>query len=530
MPFPFEGRKGDAAPTPEEFRYYGEEEASTCKSNREPSANSENFRSRKKQQRRNKSSRLRTHEPGLWRLHSSNPVTAVRDHARERRGNRSRRRNNGTSGSLRFPCASWKPKFSGKERSFFSGGDIAPRGRGPTRQAKRSVDANNPDDLASTGPQPPPREEQTKLPPTGKANREPLSLTFHRCCCWWWWWCSVACIAPRPPRPQRSSAARETTRICPAAPPHARPSRPPGGRARGRGSERDGRQISISPPLPSRSGSNPARRDATRRSPPPPPPPPPPPQPERSPRSVARASLATEQLAARVEGRERERVVVACLVVWCGVARRWISLSLLEGMMPQRSRWGEVALRREGGGVKNTHAREPLPSCRASCDASDPPVGFAERDSVTAPASPTAPAPPVCLPPPQPSPPSTHFYSSRAGDGPGSSAARRFRAAGPVGGRGPPSRAEWRLAAGVGEPVASFLGFPCGILSRLPQASALDACAGARFLVGAAARPGSPVPAEPDAPFQSRPRLPFGLSLTWGCARNSILFPDLRSG
>jgi len=60
---------------------------------------------------------------------------------------------------------------------------------------------------------------------------------------------------------------------------------------------------------------------------------------------------------------------------------------------------------------------------------------------------------------------------------------------------------------GVGEPVASFLGFPCGILSRLPQASALDACAGARFLVGAAARPGSPAPAEPDAPFQSRPRL-----------------------
>ena len=240
----------------------------------------------KKQQRRNKSSRLRTHEPGLWRLHSSNPVTAVRDHARERRGNRSRRRNNGTSGSLRFPCASWKPKFSGKEGSFFSRRRRYGRPARPAEvQPGRPTDLQTPTTRATS--RRPAGAPTTPTPTDGKAKREPLPLTFLRCC-WWWWW-SVACIAPRPPRPQRCSAAREATRICPAAPPHARPSPPPrrkSARERQRASEIEGRDRSP-PPLPSRIEPRP--------------------QPERSPRSVARASLATEQLAARVEGgRETE--------------------------------------------------------------------------------------------------------------------------------------------------------------------------------------------------------------------------------
>lgn len=58
-------------------------------------------------------------------LKSSNSCT--RSPARKTR-KRSRGRNNGTSGSLRFPCGSWKPKFSGKERSFFfQEEEISPR-------------------------------------------------------------------------------------------------------------------------------------------------------------------------------------------------------------------------------------------------------------------------------------------------------------------------------------------------------------------------------------------------------------------
>uniref|UniRef100_A0A0A9E674 Uncharacterized protein n=1 Tax=Arundo donax TaxID=35708 RepID=A0A0A9E674_ARUDO len=45
---------------------------------------------------------------------------------------------------------------------------------------------------------------------------------FLRCCCWCW----SACIAPRPPPPQRSSA-REAIRICPGAAPHTTPARLP---------------------------------------------------------------------------------------------------------------------------------------------------------------------------------------------------------------------------------------------------------------------------------------------------------------
>jgi len=216
-------------------------------------------------------------------LKSSNSCT--RSPARKTR-KRSRGRNNGTSGSLRFPCGSWKPKFSGKEGSFFSRRRRYGRPARPAEvQPGRPTDLQTPTTRATS--RRPAGAPTTPTPTDGKAKREPLPLTFLRCC-WWWWW-SVACIAPRPPRPQRCSAAREATRICPAAPPHARPSPPPrrkSARERQRASEIEGRDRSP-PPLPSRIEPRP--------------------QPERSPRSVARASLATEQLAARVEGgRERE--------------------------------------------------------------------------------------------------------------------------------------------------------------------------------------------------------------------------------
>jgi hypothetical protein len=142
-------------------------------------------------------------------------------------------------------------------------------------------------------------------------------------------------------------------------------------------------------------------------------------------------------------------------------------------MVPHRSRWGR--LRRVAREVALKTYASPSPrAVRVATPATWPPVGFAERDPVTAPrlrpprlavkkgsgvffsfssldtgrVAPPPRVPPVCLPPPRPSPP----LFPHGGSGP------RVRWAGA--GRQPPPPSRVASGGGVGGQVS--LGFRAG--------------------------------------------------------------------